>query len=136
MNLLAGSSKIIEKKDPLKELVMGKLKIFQAMFLLCFITSLALPSRAGANEQQRSNDTPNSIDDCFRFDDDDDDDSMPCDGCLINGACYGNGQTNPDNHCEICDAFNAGDDWTDNDGALCNDGLFCNGVDTCSGGSC
>ena len=62
-------------------------------------------------------------------------------GCVIDSACYGDGQVNPLNPCQVCDpAAVAGDagvmDWSDNDGVSCDDGIFCNGDDTCSGGTC
>ena len=61
-------------------------------------------------------------------------------GCVIDSACYGDGQVNPLNPCQVCDPSAVGDagvmDWADNDGASCDDGLFCNGDDTCSAGVC
>lgn len=59
-----------------------------------------------------------------------------CTGCVIESVCYGDGQVNPDNLCEICDPEVADDAWTPNDGAPCNDDVLCNGVDTCAAGAC
>lgn len=59
-----------------------------------------------------------------------------CDGCLFGSTCYADGETNPTEICEICDASASGTSWTDNDGVSCDDDRFCNGADTCSGGSC
>lgn len=59
-----------------------------------------------------------------------------CDGCLIGSSCYVDGETNPDEVCEICDVNASATSWTNNDGAACDDDRFCNGADTCGGGSC
>ena len=59
-----------------------------------------------------------------------------CTGCVIGGSCFGIGQRNPDNDCEVCDPSTSAADWTPNDGARCDDGLFCTEGDTCSGTTC
>jgi hypothetical protein len=59
-----------------------------------------------------------------------------CNGCLIGGVCYGNGQFNPINDCLICNEGANPDDWSFNDGFACDDGVFCNGEDSCLSGSC
>ena len=59
-----------------------------------------------------------------------------CSGCVIGGVCYGDGQLDPSNPCQVCDAAASASAWTDNDGARCDDGLFCTDADTCSMGSC
>ena len=48
-------------------------------------------------------------------------------GCVIDSACYGDGQVNPLNPCQVCDPSAV--DWSDNDGASCDDGLFCTADD-------
>ncbi len=58
-----------------------------------------------------------------------------CD-CVIDEECYDDGDTNPDNVCEVCDPGTSATTWTDNDGESCDDGLWCTDVDTCSGGIC
>ena len=60
----------------------------------------------------------------------------PCDGCVIGTNCYGEGQINPANQCEICDTARAADAWSDRDGHACDDGLFCTQGDTCSLNTC
>ena len=58
-----------------------------------------------------------------------------CPGCVIGEVCYGDGQVNPDNICQMCEPDTPG--WSNNDFVPCdNDELFCNGTGTCSGGSC
>ncbi len=59
-----------------------------------------------------------------------------CDGCIIGSTCYADGDTNPDEVCEVCEVASATAMWTNNDGASCDDDRFCNGADTCGGGSC
>ncbi|MEC7521159.1 MAG: hypothetical protein VYE22_14880 [Myxococcota bacterium] len=59
-----------------------------------------------------------------------------CAGCVIGGVCYGDGQLDPSNPCQVCDAAVSATAWTDNDGARCDDGLFCTDADTCSMGTC
>jgi hypothetical protein len=59
-----------------------------------------------------------------------------CTGCQIDSACYTNGQTNPQNGCQICNTSVSTTTWQANDGASCDDGLFCTGADTCSGETC
>jgi len=59
-----------------------------------------------------------------------------CTGCQIDSACYTNGQTNPQNACQVCNTSVSTTAWQPNDGADCDDGLFCTGTDTCSGDTC
>jgi len=59
-----------------------------------------------------------------------------CDGCVIDHACYEDGESNPDNECQICDVSQSNNSWTNDNGAICDDGLFCTGDDYCMGGSC
>ncbi|MFT5357498.1 MAG: hypothetical protein ACI9KE_004735 [Polyangiales bacterium] len=59
-----------------------------------------------------------------------------CSGCRIGGVCYGDGQVDPTNTCNVCNITQSGTTWTDNDGARCDDGLFCTDVDVCGGGVC
>jgi hypothetical protein len=59
-----------------------------------------------------------------------------CEGCLIAGACLLNGQRNPLNPCELCDASADATAFSAADGMSCDDGVFCNGADTCEGSNC
>ncbi|MBU1221708.1 IPT/TIG domain-containing protein [Myxococcota bacterium] len=59
-----------------------------------------------------------------------------CTGCAISGICYGNGQINPANQCQICDLVTNASDWTSRDGESCDDGQFCTVNDACSAGVC
>jgi len=59
-----------------------------------------------------------------------------CSGCLIGTTCFGDGNPNPANVCEICDVASSSVAWTANDGASCEDGDFCTGTDTCVGAVC
>ncbi len=59
-----------------------------------------------------------------------------CDGCLMGSTCYADGETNPEETCEVCDVAASETSWTAADGVSCDDDRFCNGADTCSGGSC
>ncbi|MGB0715478.1 MAG: hypothetical protein ACPGXK_06350 [Phycisphaerae bacterium] len=59
--------------------------------------------------------------------------------CLIEGACFADGELNPDNDCEACDVATSTSDWTQlAAGTECDDGNACTGtgnpgigVDTC-----
>jgi hypothetical protein len=61
--------------------------------------------------------------------------------CLIGGACYGSGQPNPQQPCQVCDPTKSGTAWTGKaDGTRCIDGA-CNGLaytapTTCQAGLC
>jgi hypothetical protein len=60
-----------------------------------------------------------------------------CPGCVINGVCYGDGQTNPGNQCQKCTSATNASAWTISGGATCDDGKFCTVGDTCSSaGAC
>jgi hypothetical protein len=65
-----------------------------------------------------------------------DGDAVVCTGCLIGDACYEDGEVNPTNPCQICDADASPNAWSDNDGAACDDGEFCTVSDTCASGVC
>ena len=54
--------------------------------------------------------------------------------CLIDGACYSNGQRSPDSYCRRCDTSQSNTTWTlEAEGTSCDDGLWCTGTDVCSG---
>jgi hypothetical protein len=59
-----------------------------------------------------------------------------CSGCVIDGTCYGEGQTNPLNGCQKCTKAIISSAWSDNDGAACDDGAFCTAGDVCAAGVC
>ncbi len=61
---------------------------------------------------------------------------VDCAGCYVDGACWEDGDVNPDNVCEICHVSFSRTEWDGNDGVSCEDDLFCNGDDTCNGTSC
>jgi hypothetical protein len=69
-------------------------------------------------------------------DEDDDTCVTACSGCQIDSTCYNNGQTNPQNACQVCDTAISTTAWQPNDGADCDDGLFCTGTETCSQDAC
>ncbi|MFQ5463651.1 MAG: cohesin domain-containing protein, partial [Phycisphaerae bacterium] len=57
--------------------------------------------------------------------------------CLIGGVCYNQGDSNPANGCEECNAAANNIDWTARvNGAPCNDANACTTGDTCSLGIC
>ena len=56
--------------------------------------------------------------------------------CVLGGACFGDGQPNPENQCEVCDAATPNAWTTALDGTPCDDGLTCTGGDTCQAGAC
>ena len=57
--------------------------------------------------------------------------------CKIGLQCYWNGDENPGNECQECNAAVSMTEWSNKlDGTACDDGLFCNGADTCASGSC
>jgi len=53
--------------------------------------------------------------------------------CLIDGVCYGDGEPNPVNPCEWCNAGTLQDGWS---AGCVQDGVFCNGPELCDGGAC
>nr|MBA2665055.1 hypothetical protein [Lujinxingiaceae bacterium] len=61
--------------------------------------------------------------------------------CLINGGCYEDGAENPDNNCQVCDAFNPSQ-WSDKSAgavcaaAYCDAGNSAFAAATCSAGEC
>lgn len=61
---------------------------------------------------------------------------LECSGCLIEGVCLFNGEPNPINPCQVCDASSISTAFTDQDGTPCDDGVSCNGFDTCVDGAC
>ena len=63
--------------------------------------------------------------------------SLKPESCLIDGACYANGQVNPENVCEECDAAATATAWTPRTGGpACDDENVCTQGDTCQGGAC
>ncbi len=56
--------------------------------------------------------------------------------CVIDGACYTDGEWNPDNTCLECDAEADATEWTIHDANGCEDGNYCTVGDTCSNGVC
>lgn len=58
--------------------------------------------------------------------------------CLINGSCFEDADTNPQNSCQYCDTLFGSQTWrSKGEGTTCDDGLYCNGEDTCaSWGTC
>ena len=63
--------------------------------------------------------------------------TVDCDGCMIDGECYADGTSNPQNNCERCDIALSTEAWSYlGDGESCDDGLFCNGSDHCNAGTC
>ncbi|MCK4658584.1 MAG: thrombospondin type 3 repeat-containing protein, partial [Phycisphaerae bacterium] len=63
-----------------------------------------------------------------------------CNGCLIDEACYGNGDPNPANDCQYCDIAQSTTSWTNrSSGYACGDPTDddCTDPDTCDeGGVC
>ncbi len=59
-----------------------------------------------------------------------------CSGCVIGGSCFGAGQVNPTNACQVCTVASSRTSWSDNAGARCDDGAFCTDGDTCRAGAC
>ncbi len=59
-----------------------------------------------------------------------------CTGCVIGGTCYGAGQPNPANPCQVCRVATSRTAFSPNDGASCDDGAFCTTNDTCAAGVC
>jgi hypothetical protein len=58
--------------------------------------------------------------------------------CLIEEACYGEGEFNPENDCEECNTGSSTQEWSFRpEGAECDDGNPCTYDDTCDGaGNC
>ncbi len=56
--------------------------------------------------------------------------------CIIGGACYANGTTQPNNVCYRCNSTTSTSNWSLNNGASCNDGDNCTSGDTCGSGTC
>lgn len=52
--------------------------------------------------------------------------------CLIEGVCYAEGETHPDDGCLACAPATSPDTWTLRLGQSCEDGLFCTTGETCS----
>jgi hypothetical protein len=52
--------------------------------------------------------------------------------CLIDGVCFNDGETSPEEPCQYCDSVFSNNGWRNKPGSIeCDDGLFCNGDDTC-----
>jgi len=59
------------------------------------------------------------------------------DGCAIGEQCYNEGETNPDNGCEVCRPSVSQIAWTLSDeGTTCDDGQWCTTDDVCFSGLC
>lgn len=58
------------------------------------------------------------------------------DQCDIDGACYDNGDVNPDNPCEACFVLVARDAFSPDDEGICDDGDDCTVDDVCRDGLC
>ena len=58
------------------------------------------------------------------------------DQCEIDGACFDNGQANPDGPCEVCLVVVDRLAWTPDDAATCDDGDPCTDGDACFEGTC
>jgi len=57
--------------------------------------------------------------------------------CLIDGACYGRGEENPENPCERCWPASSSTEWSSKpDGTACSDENECTINDKCVGGQC
>ncbi len=57
--------------------------------------------------------------------------------CLIGGVCYGSGDANPANACEVCDPSKATKAWSAAaDGKACEDGATCTVEGACAAGTC
>ena len=57
--------------------------------------------------------------------------------CLIGDTCYEQGDVNPGNPCETCDAADTPNGWTAAEEATpCDDGLPCTSDDSCTNGQC
>ncbi|NLH47116.1 MAG: hypothetical protein GX444_00785 [Myxococcales bacterium] len=57
-------------------------------------------------------------------------------GCAIDGVCYPDGTTKPDNICLVCNVAANPNGWTNNNGAVCADDANECTEDTCNAGSC
>jgi len=85
------------------------------------------------DEDGAGNDDDSSDDDTG--DDDDDDDDTGCTDCEIDGDCYADGDTHPENPCLVCDISRSTSEWSLNDGASCDEGLACTD-NVCDAGRC
>ena len=56
--------------------------------------------------------------------------------CAVNEACWQNGQTAPNNSCQICDTTQSVENWTDLTGVSCDDNSACTVNDVCVNGLC
>lgn len=65
-------------------------------------------------------------------------DRCECQGCVVNGTCFGSGARNNDNACQICDPTRSSTSFSPNVGANCGSGpSACSGQDTCNAqGTC
>ncbi|MEM6559650.1 MAG: hypothetical protein AAF605_07685 [Myxococcota bacterium] len=61
--------------------------------------------------------------------------AVDCQGCLLGSLCHANGESHPENSCEVC--VGESGEWTARaDGTSCDDGAFCTVGDTCEQGVC
>jgi len=111
------------------------MKRFAFLIALMLVCALMISCDCDENDDDDDDVSPSLDDDTNDDDDNNDDDTSVCD-CTIDGACYANGETNPNNVCLICDPARSASDWSPNDGAICDDGMFCNGDDACLDGGC
>ncbi len=56
--------------------------------------------------------------------------------CLVDGACFEDGQADPSNACQACVTAVASDRFLPDDSLPCDDGNDCTGGDTCHNGAC
>ena len=57
--------------------------------------------------------------------------------CLIDGACYADGEANPANPCKVCASATASDAWSNAAAATpCDDGVLCNTAACDDAGAC
>ena len=63
--------------------------------------------------------------------------SIAADFCLIGGACFRDGEQNPQNECEVCMRTRVPDAWTADAGRICDDRDACTLNETCTAdGTC
>jgi hypothetical protein len=107
---------------------------------VCFLACGDDDDSGGGDDDLVNDDVDDDVNDDTADDDADDDvddDDTVCNGCWIAGQCFDEGDANPNNPCEKCDATVAIDAWTALvDATPCDDGQWCNGDDACLAGAC
>jgi hypothetical protein len=58
-------------------------------------------------------------------------DQCRCQGCSVAGTCFGVGESNPANPCQVCDPGRNSVAFSINENALCGDGRTCNAQGQC-----